>query len=66
MAIAVVIGADRGIGAARVDVYRDRGDEANGSHHIPAERRLGSDHGYPSWMATDVAYFSDVRVEQAR
>ncbi len=28
MAISVVIGADRGIGAALVDVYRDRGDEA--------------------------------------
>ena len=27
MAVAVVVGADRGIGAALVDVYRDRGDE---------------------------------------
>lgn len=28
MAVAMVIGADRGIAAALVDVYRDRGDEA--------------------------------------
>ena len=27
MATAMVIGADRGIGAALVDVYKDRGDE---------------------------------------
>ena len=28
MAVVVVIGADRGIGAALIDVYRDRGEEA--------------------------------------